>query len=212
MDSLERSRLDAKSADARGITLTVALAVPGAGPKRVDVDGRAMQRVDENTFTAQVEPGGHAIDWAARGQPGTDYSIEITAPKSAEWRRQSRADDAGRAAGHHEFTVTAAARRALFFGAEVAESGEPVEVTVDLVVPGAGPKRVDLDLRAMRRTDEDTFSAEAGPGAHEIDWAAQGQPETEYSVKLTVDGKEAFARKSRTDRRGRAAGHHEFTI
>jgi hypothetical protein len=238
MDSIGRSAGEkgtAESSVAESVELVVELMVPGAGPMRVDVDLEAMRRTGPDTFEEKVAPGGHALDWAARGQPDTDYFIAVRAPRSAAWMRWSRTDAEGRAAGHREFSVSSgedesfedfpdfATKKAGASGkkthslkasaaAKATAAAEPVTVEVTLSVPGAGPKRVDLDLRAMPRTGDDTFATKAGPGKHSMDWAAQGQPNTEYSVAMTVGGKKVLARKSSTDGQGRAAGHEEFTI
>jgi hypothetical protein len=227
MDSNDRSENEegaaADSSASDAVTLEVKFFVPGSGPKRVDVDGQAMERTGPDTFSAEVAPGGHALDWAARGQSETDYSIAISQPGSAAWMRWSRTDDAGRAEGHTTFFVGLREDGTLDEDF-VSDAGtglalknlesrtEPVAVEVTLVVPGAGPKRVDVDLRAIPRTGDDTFATRANPGPHEMDWTAQGQPNTEYSVAMSVGGQEVFKRKSKTDGRGRAAGHKEFTI
>jgi hypothetical protein len=50
---------------------------------RIWIDGDEM-RLDDGACTIVVPPGAHhAISWAARGAPGTSYSIRITTPTEA---------------------------------------------------------------------------------------------------------------------------------
>lgn len=53
------------------------------------------------------EAGEHALTWFVRATPGTEYTIEITAPDEAEFKHEGNVGSIGKDAGVQWFEVEA---------------------------------------------------------------------------------------------------------
>lgn len=52
-----------------------------------------------------IAGGEHAISWNVRGAPGSGYSVQITAPAAAVFKKEAKLDDSQMDAGLHFFKV-----------------------------------------------------------------------------------------------------------
>jgi hypothetical protein len=82
---------------------------------RVEVTGKAQMVkvfIDGSKVTLANSKGGreipageHVISWNVRGVPGSGYSVQITAPAAAAFKKEAKFDDSQFDAGVHFFKV-----------------------------------------------------------------------------------------------------------
>jgi hypothetical protein len=72
---------------------------------RVFLDGTKVQLGGDGTGSRALGAGDHVISWVARGAPGSSYSVQITAPAAAAFKKQAKHDDSQLDAGLHFFKV-----------------------------------------------------------------------------------------------------------
>lgn len=61
---------------------------------------------DGDTFTHDISPGEHLLQWFVRGGVGSTYTIEVTAPPEAKFSYSHTLDESERAGGHVWLKVT----------------------------------------------------------------------------------------------------------
>ncbi|MEO9967987.1 MAG: hypothetical protein ABJF11_19500 [Reichenbachiella sp.] len=57
------------------------------------------------TRDVELEPGNHVLTWQIKGQQGDKYTLEITAPESAEFTRKATLDSFAIDFGFHSFEL-----------------------------------------------------------------------------------------------------------
>jgi hypothetical protein len=59
-----------------------------------------------DTFTHDIPPGQHVVQWFVRGGAGSTYSIEVTQPPEAAFKHSNTLDGSEKDAAHVWITVT----------------------------------------------------------------------------------------------------------
>ena len=78
-------------------------------PKDKDIHAQINKQVlkfgPDGTAKATVEPGPHALIYFLVDEPGTEFTVEITAPPEAVWSRSHRIPSDGITIGTKKFQV-----------------------------------------------------------------------------------------------------------
>jgi hypothetical protein len=165
---------------------------------KVWVDGHEVPLKD-GSATVAVEPGAHhALSWAARGAPGSSYSVDIVSPDEAKLTRGDTFDEGGFDAGVAWFKVALGVALAASLAAASPAAAQPASAAGSAALSPSERAAV-LDGAWTRSADPTGHSAVATNTFVTLEGSSGGRMATAQLGVATGNLALAFALKGAVD-------------